>query len=209
MEFIIIAVVLWAIISALTKNRNAGTKNANEKTAAQSYADQDRSPQVHAAQMRAQQLARPAQPRQSPPLQSYAPKNRAVSEQEAMWGTPSYSPPARSPEGGPADGDPFCQGPAGSFVSSEGVGDFEGRGGLEGAGAPGGEGYSAPGMLGTRGTFVSPHLSVVQSKIFARDAAEAQHPEAASRIQLSFDREAAMRGLLYAEVLGKPKALRR
>lgn len=229
MEFIIIAAIVWAIVSALTKNRKASAKNAQEQAmhgdeqsrklaatravaermAAQSYADQDRSPQVYAAQMRSQQAAHPADragatyPRQSPPPQSYAPMSRAASEQEAIWGTP-----ARSPEGGTADGDPFCQGPAGRFASSEGVGDSEGQG-FEGASAPGGEGYSAPGMLGTRSAFSVPQRNAVRTKGGTYDATEEHQTEAAPRIELSFDREAAIRGLLYAEVLGKPKALRR
>ncbi|HWS30959.1 MAG TPA: hypothetical protein VN512_12710 [Clostridia bacterium] len=131
-----------------------------------------------------------------------AAQEQVPQDQAAMWGTPAYELGAFNGEGS-SGGDPFCQGPAGSFSSSEGVGDSEGELGTEGMGDS--EGEARPGE-GTGG-FGSPRLSIVHTIVKAHDAAQPEQTSPAAAF--SFDRSAVVQGILYAEILGKPKAFRR
>ena len=150
-------------------------------------------------QRRKQEQARAA-------FEQRAAQNVRVPEgQSAMWGTPDYVEDTYHGEGS-TSGDPFCQGAAGSFSSSEGEGDTEGRLSTEGMSHTevqmrSGEGEDPSG---------SPRLSVVQSLVKTHDTVQPVHTvQALPDVTLSLDRNAMVQGILYAEILGKPKALRR
>lgn len=147
-------------------------------------------------QRRKQEQARAA-------FEQRAKENVRVPEgQSAMWGTPDYMEDAYRGEGSMSS-DPFCQGPAGSFSSSEGIGYTEGSLSTEGIGQSEGQSRSGEG----EDKIGSPRLSVVQSLVTTKDTVHTV--QALPDVTLSFDRNAMVQGILYAEILGKPNALRR
>ncbi len=174
--------IIIAIIAAVIIQKNKKTAEQRRKAAAAREAFEQR-----AAQSQAQQ--------------GYAPhEGPFAGAPPSPWGSLPYEAPQESAEGGLHNGDPFCQGPAGRASSDEGLGGFEGQGDQEGHGRFGGEGFAAPGLLG-----MAP-----RSSSFARDAAQpAEAEKTPLAASLSFDRNAVVQGILYAEILGKPKAQRR
>lgn len=124
---------------------------------------------------------------------------RVPEGQSAMWGTPDPDPGAFSSK----SSDPFCQGPAGSFSSSEGMVTFEGRLSAEGTVQSEGQARSGEGADDSG----SPRLNVVHTLVKTHDIAPTL--QALPGTTLSFDSKALVQGVLYAEILGKPKALRR
>lgn len=146
-------------------------------------------------QRRKQEQARAA-------FEQRAAQTRVPEGQSAMWGTPDHTSGKFSGEGG-TSGDPFCQGPAGSFSSSEGIGSSEGRFSAEGMGELEGRMRSGEG----EDVSLSPRLKVVSTMVKAHDTMQAV--QASPDTTLSFDSKAVVQGILYAEILGKPKALRK
>jgi type II secretory pathway pseudopilin PulG len=130
-------------------------------------------------------------------------------ERPTAWGTLPYDAPMETGEGGSKSSDPFCQGPAGKAVSTEGVGDAEGMGDAEGTGDAEGESFAALSTLKKQIVPATSSLTRVRPKAVTFDAHAEPPEQAAPNVKLTFNREAAIQGILYAEILGKPKALRR
>lgn len=130
-------------------------------------------------------------------------------ERETAWGTLPYDAPVETGEGRSNNGDPFCQGPAGKAVSTEGTGDLEGMGDSEGMGDGEGESFAALSTLRRQIVPVSSSLTSVRPKVVAFDAHAEKPEEANPGVTLAFNHDAVVQGILYAEILGKPKALRR
>ncbi len=130
-------------------------------------------------------------------------------ERPTAWGTLPYDAPMETGEGGSKDNDPFCQGPAGRAVSTEGTGDSEGMGDAEGTGDGEGESFAALSTLKKQIMPVTSSLTRVRPKVVAYDVHAETPEQAAPNVKLTFNREAAIQGILYAEIFGKPKALRR
>ena len=182
--------IIIAIIAAVIIQKNKATTEQRRKAAEAREAFEQRAAQSQARRG------------------NESPEGRSEYASPLPWGSLPYEVPQESGEGGSNNGDPFCQGPAGKATSDEGLGGFEGDGGREGRYGFGGEGFTAPGLSGR----TPPHAQKSGMKRSARvhDAAQPveteQAPLAAS---LSFDLNAVVQGVLYAEILGKPKALRR
>lgn len=170
MEFLIIlAVIIWVAVSRVKKMQ---TEEQRRKAAA-----------ARSAFERRAAGAQEAYPMQEP------------ARRETLWGTLPYDPPAHSDEGGTADGDPFCQGPAGLATSTEGYG--------------GGEGFGSETAYGEGLAYADEGGKARLHRVnFPRETKTAE-AQPAPKPTFVWDRNAAVKGILYAEILGKPKALRR